>query len=605
MKSKKVRRIKQLPEPLAHQIAAGEVVLHPASVVKELVENAIDAASNQIDIFLDDGGMKRLVVRDNGCGIHAEDLPLALKRHATSKIASVDDLQNIRSLGFRGEALPSIGAVARMSIASKTANNSVGSKVEVAASQFVGQEDFGMASGTIVTVDDLFYAIPARRKFMKTTSTEFGRCHQVVKRLALAYANVSFNVHHNGKRFATYPAVEDPIERILQVVGSHWRQHLDVVEASEDERHLKIYFTRGELSFANSRQQYYFLNQRFIQERVFNYAIQQAYHTFLLERRYPGIVLYLQMPPKYFDVNVHPTKEEVRFVRSQELARWLRHTLRERLAANRSFVKHPAAIGTPTKPINRDHHDLQEKFFAKSFIRHSDAANGHVATAAEPSVGYGQAVSALDSTASLRAHEPRGGFADLQIIGQMHNSYIICESADGLVLIDQHAAHERVQFEKLRSFYDPEATLKEANRQQLLQPLVVSLSAAALTLLKDYFGVLQGFGFTCEIFGARELLVRTLPVDFRGDATAFIHEFVEELQEQGDAITPQKRADQTLATLACHSAVRFGDRLNQPTMRALLEDLDRLPATSHCPHGRPVCVQLTSNELAKRFGRSY
>lgn len=564
--------IKRLSRAVAEKIAAGEVVLHPCAAVKELVENALDAGADDIRVALHDGGLAAIEVIDNGCGIGFEELPLALERHATSKISDIDDLQKIATLGFRGEALPSIAAVSRLTIESRP-QATAGGKIEVRDGAISAHEAAGVPFGTRVFVEALFETLPARRKFMKSAPYEAQRTSKMLNRLALAYPQVSFRLTHNGKPIFFYPRVESRERRLGDVLGEAWRDNVEQIAELGNDTSLTIFFTRPPVSFANAQQQFYFLNNRAIADRNLAHAVAESYRTLVMEHRYPGVALFLELSPDRFDVNVHPSKEEVRFVDPSELHRRVVRLLRPPLG--RFKVAPSMGMDYLAEPAPAYFADMGQSALPLTMA----------ATTPMPVTGSVAAVS-----------RP---FTALRLLGQFRNSYIVCEDETGMLLIDQHAAHERILFEKIRRrLAEP-----ESNPQQLLTPLTVQLQTAELQTLQRHLPALQSAGFEIEPFGGDDVLVRAVPQQSGSDPAQLLKDLLHDLEESGALAGLEAIRDKLAASLACHSAVRFHQPLSVDKMQRLLEELDMTDAATNCPHGRPVFVRFDDNQLARLFKR--
>jgi DNA mismatch repair protein MutL len=587
-------KIQQLPEHLINQIAAGEVVLHPASVGKELLENAIDAGATMIEIRLEEGGVRRLEVIDNGVGMSFVDLSLAVLRHATSKIRQLEDLQSLTSLGFRGEALPSIAAVARLSIESSPQDfgdasaERQGGIIELHGGQMIRHEPKGVPPGTRIVVEDLFYSMPARRKFLKSDAYEFQRLQKIVYRLALAYPQIGFKLFHNNKPVSFFPQQGDHRQRLQQVLGagktgsqlSPWNDHLLEARDERGEMKLQVFFTSPHASFASREQQFLFLNRRMISDRSLTHALQEAYRTFVMEHRYPGVVLFLEMSASEFDVNVHPSKEEVRFSNAAQLHQWVVQLLRRQLSSYKFANANFEVPTTELPPMLLLGEQAPLGYFSASTVR----------TAPQESLPLSEEGSSEVLT-----------YRHLKLIGQLQNCYILCEGPSGLVILDQHAAHERVRFEQIRQ----QMATRSIPCQQLLEPQLLRLKPLQIKTFNRQPQLLEQLGYDVEPFGPQsnaesvgaDYLLRAVPTWGKLDSLQLFTELLDDLEAHGSSLTLEAARDRCYATMACHSAVRFHQSLSEAEMQQLLVDLALTAGSSNCPHGRPVFIQVSEQEL--------
>jgi len=575
-----VARIVVLPPDVQGQIAAGEVIERPASVVKELAENALDARARQIEVQLASGGLGRIVVRDDGEGIAADDVPVAFARHATSKLARADDLAAVPTLGFRGEALPSIAAIARVRLTSRRPDADAAVAAEADGDGARAAGPIGAPRGTTVEVHDLFAVTPARRKFLRAPATEVGHVVDVLTRLAVANPTVGFRLEHDGREVLSLPAVREPRQRLVQTLGRERATRLLAVRAAADgyvvhgfvappadalrsARLLWTYVAIGERGAA-----------RWIRDRLLLRAVVDGYDALLERGRYPIAMLFLEVPTGDVDVNVHPAKLEVRFRRAAAIHQLVAPALRTALAAALAPAGAPAA--SP---------------------RASALAEAAPAYGPPPTLPLGRDTGA--SQAGLWAPAPRG-FASLRFIGQIFDGYLLCEGDGRIVLIDQHAAHERVVFERLRAEQDA----GRIARDPLLVPETIELDATEAALLGEHAAALETAGLEGEPFGERTFLLRSVPRLLRGrDAGALVRAVATELAEEGASAAAARATHAVLATIACHSVVRVGQRLASEEVRALLASMDGVPVAAHCPHGRPVAAELTRSQLEALFHR--
>ncbi|HLY38458.1 MAG TPA: DNA mismatch repair endonuclease MutL [Candidatus Binatia bacterium] len=554
------------------QIAAGEVVERPASVVKELVENALDAGARQVDVRLAAGGLDRIVVRDDGEGMAPDDAVTAFARHATSKLRVAEDLTAVATLGFRGEALPSIAAVARVRLATRRAADPNGVAVEGDGSGVRPAGMVGVAPGTTVEVHDLFATTPARRKFLRTAATEVGHVVDAIARIAVAVPAVGFRVEHDGREVLALPAVRDRRQRLVQVLGRERAASLVAIEAHAGGWTLDGFVAPPRDTVATARLVWTYVaigagSARWIRDRVLLRAVLDGYESLLLRGRYPIGVLFLGVPAGDVDVNVHPAKLEVRFRRPAALHQLVVPAIRARLRDALAPITRPpaGAVHEPVAPYT---------------------------PASAPAT--------IDGVqAGLWAPAPRG-FASLRPIGQIFDGYLVCEGDGRVVLIDQHAAHERVVFERLRAERRAGGVASDA----LLVPETVSLAAAEVAALAEHRDVLASAGLEGEPFGDGTFLVRTVPRLLRGrDVGSLLRAIAAELVEEGVSAAAERAADAALATVACHAVVRVGQRLDPAEMQALLAAMDGVEISAHCPHGRPVAAELGRTQLEALFKR--
>ncbi len=593
--------IHALPEHLVNQIAAGEVVERPASVVKELIENSLDAGASRIDIDIEQGGTRLIRVRDDGPGMAPCDLPQALARHATSKIGSLDDLEHVASLGFRGEALPSIASVARLRVVSATADAEHATALEPDGSTAPAAHP----RGTTVEVRDLFHNTPARRRFLRTERTEFGHVERMVRRLALGHFGVEFRLRHNGRAVAHLPASKTGTgtERVAAVFGEAFVEHALRVEQSGTGLHLAGWIGLPTWSRAQADQQEFFVNGRAIRDRVVTHAVRQAYADVLHHGRQPAFALYLAVDPAQVDVNVHPTKNEVRFRDSRLVHEFLRTTLQEALAAPTAAAASPA--GTPEQPMPATAapppaSDAPSRPGGAPTRQRpmglgvADAQAGYAAVHAGLPPRSGAATDAAG--AETEAQMPPLGFARAQI----QDVYIVAENADGLVLVDMHAAHERVTYERLKAA-DAEGPIRT---QPLLVPEPLDVAPAEAELAEAHAATFAALGFEVDRQGRQRLVIRQVPALLAdADAAGLVRDVLADLGELGDSGRIQQARHRVLSTMACHGSVRAGRRLTRDEMDGLLRAMERTERSDQCNHGRPTWIQLGMGELDRLFMR--
>ena len=623
-------KIRQLDNRLANQIAAGEVVERPASVVKELLENAIDAQASVVSVDIEEGGGKRIRITDNGIGIAEEDLPLALARHATSKIASIDDLEAVATLGFRGEALASIASVSKLSITSNTSDlpaNGRSAYCEGREMQ-VSISPQAHPRGTTLDIRDLFYNTPARRKFLRTERTEYARIEEVVKRTALAHPEVAFVLSHNGKVIQRLPAGSadaDLQRRVIGVCGEAFAQQSVVVDRVAHGLSLRGWVGLPTFSRAQADLQYFFVNGRVVKDKVITHAVRQAYRDVLYGGRHPAYVLFLELDANRVDVNVHPTKHEVRFRDSRSVHGFVFSTLGRTLAdvrpgdhtneanlndlGDRSYEQVPMGLEIPTdRSVNAipareerasfesiSQSSLDSASIGASWIQDSGrSVSQSMAPRASGATGFVPQNSVVTNVPT--GEVPPLGFA----VAHLHGAYIVAQNASGMVLVDAHAAHERITYERLKAARDSNGLA----RQPLLVPISLHLSSAEMAAFEEFSSAFDGLGLVVEIAGENSVLIREIPVILaRDNAEQLVRDVLADLSEVGHSDRLSARIDEILATMACHGAVRANRALSIGEMNALLRDMEITENSGQCNHGRPTWVQLSHDELDKLFLR--
>ena len=609
--------IRRLPDTLVNQIAAGEVVDRPASVVRELVENAIDAGAQRVSLTLREGGKALIRVEDDGHGMTAEGMRLALERHATSKLPE-GDLVRIEKLGFRGEALPSIASVARLSLSSRATGNSDGWRIAVEGGDTVFDGPAAGNPGTVIEVTDLFFAVPARLKFLKGEQAEAGACLDVIRRLALAHPSISFDVQHNSRRALALPACPDAADRVRDVLGLEFAANSREIQSHRDGMVLRGWAGLPTYNRANSLQQYLFVNGRPVRDKQLTGVVRAAYRPVLAPDRHPVVVLWLDVPPEAVDVNVHPAKSEVRFRHAADVRSLLIDGLRrgiveagfnasthltggvlDRLAAGVEPGSAAAATSGAIDP-NQPRPALQGDYSYRA-NHPSPAQQDSWNDAFAPGARVADAPASFEhgSTGDAPAEDLRA-FPLGAAKAQMHANYIIAETETGLVIIDQHAAHERLVLEKMKA--QREQTGVE--RQAMLIPEVVHLDPASAELLGEAEAVLAEAGLVIEPFGDGTVVVQETPAALgQPDCQKLVKDLAEELAGWEQAFSLQERLDRVLSTAACHGSVRSGRRLNAEEMNQLLRDMEQTPLAGQCNHGRPTYVQLSLTDLESLFER--
>ncbi len=587
--------VRILPQHIANQIAAGEVVERPASVVKELLENALDAGADRIRVDLEQGGKRLIRVSDNGCGMTRGDLDLCVERHATSKIASEQDLYAIRTHGFRGEAIPSIAAVSRLTITSRTRESDEGWQVQVCFGRDKKLRAVGCPVGTVVLAEDLFLEIPARRRFLKQDRTELSRASQVVKVMAVAYPDVLFELY-SGDRclFRSNPGAAMP-GALWPLVGRQTAERLSPVRARTPGLNMEGYISGPEDAATRFSSFYLFLNKRFIQSRLVYKAISLALKGTYMKGNYPVGALFIEMDPSRVDVNVHPSKQEVRFHDEDQVFRMVH------FAIKRSLEGQPSA----TDPANEAEGETEGKMggFRTPPAPESRIFRPGAVSVPLPWESADSVDSAPEAAEAPQAAEPEPDYGTstlegFRIIGQLSGTYILVEGPDGLLLIDQHAAHEAINFKKLMEARKAKNT---ARFQLLAVPMVFERSPREMERFAAAKKVLLEVGIQAEEFGPGEIAIRALPPDIAGNKKA-IEEILCRVMETPDSCAVENVVHDLLATIACHSSVRASQALSTREMESLLRDLLHEGVT-HCPHGRPVAVNVCWNEIRRRFGR--
>lgn len=581
--------IRLLSPEVSSQIAAGEVVERPASVVKELVENSLDAGAKNISISIVEAGRTLIEVADDGHGISADELALAASRHATSKLVQSDDLFHIQTLGFRGEALASIGSVSRMTITSHVESAQEGARLSVDGGIAGKVEKIGAPVGTVVRVENLFYNVPARLKFLKTDTTERRAIDSLVTRYALAYPNVRFKVT-DGKQVTLQTAGDGDRRAILAALyGVDVAKQMLEVMASEENLTLSGFISPVSLTRSNRREITFFINGRWVQEISLNSALLQAYHTLLMVGRYPLTALFLEMDPEDVDVNVHPTKAEVRFRSQDKVFSFVQRSVRKALLAYT-----PVPSVSPQLWGARSREEVPER---QAGIDWSIAHDESLTVDGEPQTVEtveGQAPSTVGGQRSFESGVPL-----LRLIGQIGSTYLVAEGPDGLYLIDQHAAHERVLFEKLMAQHENRSIPSQA----LLAPEVVTLPPQSAKMIGEQLPFLNKFGFEVEEFGTNTFQVRAMPTLFSGgDPASALRALVEDFEEDESPL--QAEVEARLAARVCKRlAVKAGQVLTSDEQRSLLNDLEACQSPRTCPHGRPTMIHLSVDALERQFGR--
>ncbi len=583
--------IRQLPVHLVNQIAAGEVIERPSSIVKELVENSLDAGSGRIRVEIERGGARRIRVSDDGGGIAAEELLLALSAHATSKISSLDELEGVITLGFRGEALASIASVSRLRLASRVAGADSGFEIDSEGGVPGEIRPAGMPLGTVVEVRDLFYNTPARRKFMRTERTEFGHIDDLLKRLALARMDVGFELVNDGRVVRSLGPAKDPAARERRVAAVCGQAFIDQAMAL-DEAHaglrLSGWIARPAFSRSQADLQFFFVNGRLVRDRLVAHAVRQAYRDVLFHGRHPAFALMLELEPQRVDVNVHPQKHEVRFRDGRLVHDFLFKTIHHALSGTR-----PGSEAGQTAAAARLHSAAPTGF-----------AMGQAGSQAGLGLGVAESISRYAELARAPQAGAEQGASGLPPLGfavaQIHGVFVLAENAQGLVVVDMHAAHERIVYEQLKQAWSEQ----RVRSQKLLVPEKVAISEREGQALETHVDGLKRLGFELDLAGPEAVMIRAVPALLaRSDSPSLVRDLLADLVELGQSQRIETLLDELLSTIACHGSVRANRRLTIDEMNALLRDMERTERSDQCNHGRPTWVQLDMKSLDRLFLR--
>jgi len=602
-------RIHVLSTHLANQIAAGEVVERPLSVVKELVENSLDAQASAIDVDIEQGGIRMVRIRDNGRGIHESDLALALTRHATSKISTSDDLHRVKSLGFRGEALPSIASIARVELRSRYEETECAYQVKSDGKDAITpSEPVAHPQGTTVEVRDLFFNTPGRRKFLKTEKTEFGHIETSLKRIALSRFDVAFSLTHNQRAILKLPKAESAqqrLKRVGQICGQGFVDHALQVEFSAGPLRLWGWIGLPTFSRSQADMQYFYVNGRAVKDKVVSHAVRQAYQDVLFHGRHPVYVLYLDIDPALVDVNVHPTKHEVRFRDSSSVHKFIYRVLHDAIAST--------TPGDQSSPI------LENQPTPQNIQNGYNLGDNNRSTIAGSNTGmhssYSQQSMPLKVKEQLEDYAALYGRLDREdvneqasneipplgyAVAQIQGVYVLAENQQGLVIVDMHAAHERITYERLKMAFE-ENSLRS---QPLLVPISISVSESEVKLAEQHKEIFESLGFIVEPLGKDTLAIRQVPSILRdANVETLVRDVLSDIVIHGDSQRLKQQINEILATMACHGSIRANRKLTVPEMNALLRDMEHTERSGQCNHGRPTWVQLDMNQLDKMFLR--
>jgi len=607
MKRTSRKEIRQLDDNLINQIAAGEVIERPASLLKELLENSVDAGSSRIDIQIDKGGLKRVLVRDNGHGIPVEQLPLALSRHATSKLVKAEDLFTMQTLGFRGEALPSIGAVSRLTIKSACESQDGGYEYSVHGGREMGSpRPVALDVGTQVEVQDLFYNTPARRKFLRTEKTEFNHCDSVIRKVALANDHVEIRFSHDGRAvFHVHPAnnTASRAKRIASICGKPFAEQSVYMEDSVEVMTLGGWIGLPTFSRSQRDLQYFFVNGRAVNDNLVSHAVRRAYSDVLFHGRQPAFVLYFTIDPALVDVNVHPAKSEVRFRESRSVHDYIYRTLHRVIAeispaqgevhvpTPSTVVAQPGRVGGYGSPNARNN---IQAMVQEQLTTYQQMSESREVPLSDSLMNAGNSVD--DTTCSPPVNIPPLGYA----IAQFRGIYILAENSDGLIMVDMHAAHERLTYEALKSQMDSKAV----NSQPLLVPLQINISRQEVGIVENYAGVFADMGFEIDPLGEEKIAVRAVPeMLVKNDLESLVRDVISDLSEFGESQRVVDARDEILSSVACHGSVRANRKLEISEMNALLRQMEIVERSGQCNHGRPTWMSVSLKEIDKWFMR--
>jgi DNA mismatch repair protein MutL len=599
--------IRQLPELLINQIAAGEVVERPSSVVKELLENSLDAGAQSIQVALEKGGKRLVRVTDDGCGMPLDELPLALARHATSKISSLEELEEVTTMGFRGEALPSMSSVSRMIITSRTEGGEHAWQVKSANGVIEAAIPAAGATGTQIELRDLFYNVPARRKFMRTDKTEFKHVDELLKRFALARPDVGFQLQHNNRVVRQLPPVnteEEMLARLEAVIGPEFVEHALNIDEQRGSFGLRGWIAEPRYNRPQADRQFFFVNGRVVRDRLVAHAIRQSFRDVLFHGRHPAFVLFFEMPFAGVDVNVHPQKHEVRFRDSRAVHNFIFSTLNHALA---SAGVGGGALRPGTEAIDPAHANqagaqtgAQTGEWAARQppmpINVAEQMQSYAQLVSSPQRGAGGASGAGFESENSGEEFPPLGFA----LAQLHGVYILAQNQHGLVLVDMHAAHERITYERFKAGLAQDGI----RSQNLLVPVSIHVSEREADMVEEHAGSLELLGIGCDRSGPQTIVVRKVPTLLQhADMTGLLQDVLSEMVSDGKSQKIESEMDEVLSSMACHGSVRANRQLNVTEMNALLRDMERTERAAQCNHGRPTWVQLDMQNLDRLFLR--
>jgi len=605
-------KINLLPEELTSKIAAGEVIERPASILKELMENALDAGATTLQIEIEKGGCASLRIIDDGEGMDPADVPLAFRRHATSKLAVFDDLYRLSTFGFRGEALPSIASIARIELLTRQPQAIAGTRIVVENGRIEEVRETGCPVGTAIFVSRIFDAVPVRKKFLKTEATEQAACLEVITRTALSHEGVKIRVLSNGRQLWDIPAAPDKGERLSLVLGRETREALLAVQGVRGNMGISGYISRPEVARSNTKSIYCYVNGRYVRDPLLNHAIMTAYRNLMEAKRYPAAALFLEIPPEDVDINVHPAKLEVRFRNPRELygliVEALLHSL-ARVSLDMGAGQTGLAPTTAAAPLPPPAYQTRIEEALKRYTVYG----GKKKVPYHVTVAPGLPVQALRSEPGEpeNDNEPiapdpspaarERSFARMTYLGQTGGTYLVFSDPDGLILVDQHAAHERILYERFRQAGAGEKVIA----QPLLLPEVVAFSPADYGLLMEHIDIIKETGLEVEPFGGHTVVIKSLPAILGHlNPEGLLQDLIEQFAGEGSTVSWQDKRNKVLISLACKGAVKAGQVLSGQEVSRICQDLDRLPFAATCPHGRPVWIVITGKQLARLFKRA-
>ncbi|MFQ5470119.1 MAG: DNA mismatch repair endonuclease MutL [Gammaproteobacteria bacterium] len=601
-------RIKQLPPLLSNQIAAGEVVERPASVVKELLENSLDAGASQIEIDTEKGGVNLIRVEDNGCGIYRDDLALALSRHATSKISDVDDLGHINTLGFRGEALPSIASISRLTIKSNRQDGDEhGWQIDNESSL---PRPVAHTVGTSIEMRDLFFNTPARRKFLRKEKTEFSHIEEVVRRIALSRFEIGIILKHNGRVIHSLKPVNEAQfgKRVASVCGQEFLDNAIFVDIEVAGMKLWGWIAQPSFSRSQADLQYFYVNGRVIRDKLVNHAIRQAYQDVMYHGRHSAFVLYFEIAPEIVDVNVHPTKHEVRFRESRTVHDFIFRAIHKALADVRPAQQDRNSLLMVNRSSVLDHsieENVSSRGYVKGFRQHASQSTMPLQVREQLTDAYAALFQAgTDMDQQAEELSANGGEDDVPPLGyalaQLHGVYILAENANGLVLVDMHAAHERITYEYMKRKYDEQSI----RSQPLLVPASINVSEKEALVAEENAHIFKALGFDVQRLGPASLAIREIPALLaEADSETLVRDVLSDLIAYGESSRIKEHINEVLSTMACHGSVRANRRLTIAEMNAMLRDMEKTERSGQCNHGRPTWTQMTISDLDKLFKR--
>jgi DNA mismatch repair protein MutL len=592
------RRITILPEEVASKIAAGEVVERPSSIVKELLENALDAGATDITIELRGGGKELIRIADNGAGIAPGEVPLAFERHATSKILTVEDLYDVKSFGFRGEALPSIAAVCRVEMSTRRRGDVAGTRIVVESGRILENEAVGCPEGTSIAVSRIFESLPVRRKFLRQDATEQGHCLDIIVRVLLPHGAVRAKVITESKTLLEVPRTDNLYERIVLLLGSDLRNHLvDLVQESPG-MSLSGFVSRPDFTRSSTRNMFFYINGRYVRDVLLSQAVMSAYRNLLEPRKYPACALFIELPPETIDVNVHPAKLEVRFRRPQDVRELIRRGLSVALAGVRPASQAAQAVADAGRSYAAGRTGVYEALRRYS-LSAGIAARQPMTTAARAFADVPDFSSGQDGLfPSMAGGREQVSFASLDYLGQIEGTYLVFSAPGVMILLDQHAAHERILYERLK-----QSTGGNLGVQSLLIPEVLEMNPRDFNLLVASCDLLREAGIEVEVFGENTAVVKSLPALLgQADVKDLVREILDGIAESG--LPQDEKRNRILIGMACRGAIKANQALTADEVRHLCRDLDSIPFASNCPHGRPVFIELPAVVIERMFKRT-